>query len=172
MEETYKQHFEKNKQWSDQFTPKLMQILGPQVLRVGTPDEDKNECGDLVLRIDQKMYPIRVRRNSFYNKFYNDFALSENISPITGKTEVDKIVEGYGQYYVYSFTNIEETDIEYWRIYDLNVFRLWIHRCLLQNKGVMPGISRMKNARFSKFRTFDVSEIPNMIVDQSKNYKK
>lgn len=62
--------FQREKQWSDQFIPKIRQIIGPHILRPSTLKEDATEATDLImLRAETLRIACRVRRPGYAIKY-------------------------------------------------------------------------------------------------------
>ena len=88
------------------------------------------------------------------------------ISEPENKTELTKIIEGWGDYLFYGFAN--ENNLSQWFIGDLKAFRLWFNKELFKlPKGELPGEGKSNLDGSSDFRAFDKNKIPNFIVTES-----
>lgn len=117
--------YQRDKAWSDKFMPTIKQILGMCLLTEGNFQEDAKENTDLrVLSLTGVRIGCRVRTYGYYEKYPNDFTIRYS-RPSGVKTEIDKIVEGWGDLFFYGFSNKEETSLIKWTLADLNVFREW-----------------------------------------------
>ena len=57
--------------------------------------------------------------------------------PSGAKTELTKIIEGWGDYFFYGFADPTEIYLAQWLIGSLNAFRLWHSRELCKIKGIL-----------------------------------
>jgi hypothetical protein len=156
--------WEKNKRWSDQFLPEIKRILGEYLISEPPVEEDAERNTDLiVLRLDAVRIACRVR-NHRYLQAYSDEITIRNKVASNNKTELTKIVEGWGDYFFYGFANETETQLAHWILGDLKALRLYIARCLLQKQ--QPWIAEMKNIDClpSTFVIFRYRDIPNFLI--------
>ena len=65
-----------------------------------------------------------------------------------------KIIEGWGDYLFYGFSNEKEDNLIYWKMIDLNKFRLFFNRFLVKNKGEIPGKKQQNGDNSSYFYSF------------------
>lgn len=154
-----------NKRWSDKFLPEIKQILGLHLIAEPPIEEDQERNTDLmVLRMDAIRIGCRVRKYEYFEKWPNDFTIRSGL-PNGHKTELAKIIEGWGQYLFYGFADETDAKLCAWRLIDLNAFRLWFNRCLSHlDKGRAPGIEKANVDGSSRFRTFRVIDMPLEIV--------
>ena len=159
--------------------PKIKPILGLYLIGEAPAEEDRLHNTDLIV---VGMKPLRIgcrmRRHKYLtrNNYRNEFTL-RNGTPTGAKTEITKIVEGWGDYIFYGFCNEQETDLEQWILGDLKVFRLWFNRELWRaaKKEIklvdgMPGI-RKPNKDGSFLRAFGLVEMPQgFIMAKSENH--
>lgn len=147
------------KKWSDKFIWEMRKIIGPLLLEVASPEEDMHHATDLVV-LTMRSTPVacRVRSAQFFNKYAGEFTIRSKTR--TGrKTELTKILEGWGEWFFYGYSNPEETGFQTYTIIDLKVFRLWFLRYLAANNGVLPG-TEISNLDGSAFRAFKISDLP------------
>ncbi|MGH7722222.1 MAG: hypothetical protein ACRENL_05225 [Candidatus Dormibacteria bacterium] len=130
--------------------------------------EDQERNTDLiVLRLEAKRVACRVRRHEYLARYPNDITIRA-VRPGSGnKTEIEKVVEGFGDYVLYGFgAPVEEQPhclMRAWLLGDLNVFRGWYSKQLEARR--LPGRSQINGDGSSSFRAFDVRELPeNFIV--------
>jgi len=146
------------KRWSDRFTPEIKGILGQCLIRGGDFVEDKRENTDLItLVLDPVRVACRVRRNS-YLRFINEFTVRE-ARPTGAPTELEKILDGYGDLLFYGFCDTAEQALVYWRLLDLDVFRDIYHHPL-----GYTGEPHSNTDRSSDFRVFRISMFPASLV--------
>lgn len=69
--------FVSSKQWSDQFIPRIRQIIGPHLLRPSTLKEDAEEATDLImLRAEALRIACRVRHEGFAGRFGHEITIT------------------------------------------------------------------------------------------------
>lgn len=158
---TNNENFQKNYEWSKKFNNEIikhLEIYFPDCKFVkGEIEEDRNKCCDFKAVNREIIISARIRDFNFFPKHINDILLSTTVAP-NGKTEIDKIVEGNANYYFYGFAAQNDIDILYWRIYDLNIFRLWLHRLILKT-GELP--AKLNNLECIPF---NIKEVENDII--------
>lgn len=154
------------RRWSDKFIPAIKRIVGPYLLEESTFEVDTKQAADLVIvRAKNLAIAARVRRSEFYSRFPNDITIrSENNGH---KTELQKIVEGFGDWFFYGFARSdrdEETEIDHWRIIDLDVLRA----CWIREKEKSKP-KTMANSDGTKFVSICVPKFPPELVIASSN---
>ena len=115
--------YRKSRAESDQYIDQAMQIIARVMIRVGTEDEDNNHATDIV--VEPGRYALRTRTmyvngNDYFKRYHREFTIRSK-RPSGVKTELEKILDGDGEYYLYGWVN--STGIKYYTIFDLNVFR-------------------------------------------------
>ncbi|MDR1740414.1 MAG: hypothetical protein LBR38_01000 [Synergistaceae bacterium] len=129
----------KDKQWSDRFLPEIKSILGRALISEAPPEEDATHGTDLiVLTLHPYRIACRVRKHHYLAPYGNEFTIRSG-RPSGAKTELTKIIEGWGDYFFYGFANAEETTLAQWFLGDLKAFRIWHSRQLLTGAGKLPG---------------------------------
>ena len=117
--------YDRDKAWSDKFMRTIKQVLGLCLLTEGNFEEDAKENTDLrVLNLKGVRIGCRVRTYDFYERYPNEFTIRYS-RPTGIKTEIDKIMDGWGDLFFYGFSNQSETSLIKWTLADLNVFRQW-----------------------------------------------
>ena len=89
------------------------------VIEIATDYEDKYECTDLTIKINGGNIALRVREIKEGLR-YDDVTIRSQ-SENKGKTEIHKLKEGYGDWYLYVWTL--DNKIDSWVIYDLHKVR-------------------------------------------------
>lgn len=155
--------WKKDKRWSDQFLPEIKSILGMYLISEPAIEEDQERNTDLtVLTLTPFRIGCRVRK-IFYLKDYSDEFTIRVSRPSGQKTELSKIVEGWGDYFFYGFG--EEEILHKWTLCNLNVFRLWYNTQLYH--GIHPGEFGKNKDGSSNFLAFKWIDIPdNFIIAQ------
>ena len=155
--------WEELKAWSDQYLPEIKRCIGEHL--ISEPNdfrEDKDHNTDLiVLELKAIRIACRVRKDSYRERYGHEFTIRLQV-PSGNKTELSKIVEGWGDYFFYGFA--DESRLTQWFIGDLNAFRLWFSRELVKRKGELPGELRSNPDGSSDFRAFRKDEIPGFIA--------
>lgn len=140
--------------WADRFLPEIRTIVGPHLLRMAPLPVDRNEAADLVtLEARSLMIACRVRRVS-NAEYFNQFTLrSRRYSG--AKTELEKIVEGYGDLLFYGFADREGFALKSWMLIDLRAFR-----SALITSAQKLRTGEILNADGTAFRWYDVRYFP------------
>ena len=150
--------WESEKRWSDKFIPIIKPILGTNFIVESSIEEDRDHNTDLhILNMGAIRFGCRIRRYTWYANYKNEFTIRA-ILPSGQKTELEKILEGWGDYIFYGFANENDTDLIYWFIGDLKVFRLWFLRQLSSNSKKRERKNNSDNS--SKFFAFNKNELP------------
>ena len=153
-------NWETNKKWSDKFLPNIKPILGTHFIAEPPIEEDQDHNTDLmVLKMDSIRFGCRIRRYKYYNNemYRNQFTIRSNL-PSGGKTELNKIIAGWGDYFFYGFANEKEDDLIGWIIGDLKIFRIWFNRCLWTKKYLWFKKNNTDNS--SDFFAFNIADLP------------
>jgi hypothetical protein len=148
--------YSKDREFSDGFIPQIKQIVGPHLLCVTSLEQDRREAGDLtILRARDMMIACRVRRPGYLN-FLGQFTI--RLARDSGaKTEYEKFIEGFGDWFLYGHATADKTAIWYWMLIDLHVWRAHLIRTASRNvikSGVKP------NGDGTSFRWFDTESFP------------
>lgn len=158
--------WKKDKRWSDQFLSEIKSILGMHLIAEPPVEEDQERNTDLmVLRLDAVRVGCRVRKSKYMYRYSNEFTIRAG-RPSGVKTELTKLVEGWGDYFFYGFG--DNGELLAWTLADLKVFRWWFNHTICKNKGVVPGIQQKNHDGSSNFRAFVWSNMPKDFVVASK----
>lgn len=153
-----------DKRWSDRFLPEIKRILGEHLIGEPPIEEDQERNTDLiVLKMEAVRIACRIRRNEYLEKYPNEFTIRTK-RPTGIKTEIEKIIEGWGDYLFYGFSNKEENKLAGWFIISLNAFRLWFMKYLRNNNGKPPGHQKINSDGSSAFAGYNVNDMPDDIV--------
>lgn len=85
-----------------------------------SPYEDTNEAFDAVYSFYEVKVPIRIRENKYLR--YQDFTIRSKAKH-GGKTEIDKLREGFGDYYFYAWQTPNRKGFDSYLIVSLSKFR-------------------------------------------------
>lgn len=143
-----------NKAWADKFLPEMKRIVGEHLIGEAPEEEDWQRNTDLiVLTMRPLRIACRVRRHEFLAQHADEFTMRAECKS-GNKTELAKVVEGWGDYMLYAFADADEKGLARWTLIDLNAFRLWFVRHLAKNAGKMPGREYWNKDGRSKLRAF------------------
>jgi hypothetical protein len=150
-----------DKRWSDRFLPQIKGILGLHLIGEPPAEEDAERNTDLmVLRMDAVRIGCRVRKHHYLAQYGNEFTIRAG-RPSGVKTELTKIIEGWGDYFFYGFSNEPETRLEFWALADMRVFRRHYALMLARSMpGVAPGVSKQNRDNSSSFAAFRWNDFP------------
>jgi len=158
--------WEDDKKWSDKFLHEIKGIIGQSLMSEPPVEEDRERNTDLVvLRMDAVRVACRIRRNEYLDRYSHEFTIRAG-RPSGTKTELTKIIEGWGDYIFYGFADEDEESLAAWFLGDLNAFRLYHSKCLVRNKGILPGKYKNNTDNSSNFHAYDWAEIPGFIVSK------
>ena len=97
--------WQKDKRWSDRFLPEIKRILGEHLISEPPIEEDAERNTDLmVLRLDAVRIGCRVRKYEYLKQYGDEFTIRAG-RPTGAKTELTKIIEGWGNYFFYGFSD-------------------------------------------------------------------
>lgn len=135
-----------------QIFPRFM----PQVnVNIATFEQDTQQATDLTINTPTYNIGCRVREYNAYLKYPDQFTIRSRVYK-GGKTELDKILSGYGDYNFYAFENETGNDFSHWFLYSLEVFRQYYPVCQGQE---------FRNPDGSYFKAFKITDFPvNFIV--------
>lgn len=150
--------YSKDREWSDLFIPQIKRIVGPLLLDV-TPNEiDVSQAADLwVLTARDMRIAARVRRPGFAKQYLYEFTIRAERDNVT-KTELAKIVDGWGDWFFYGHADEDEKYIEYWWLIDLHAFRAALIR--VATNGARLSCGQKSNHDGTHFKWFDLRSFP------------
>lgn len=157
--------WEQDKRWSDRFLHEIKGILGQHLIGEPPVQEDQERNTDLiVLKMDAVRIACRIRKYSYWLQYQNEFTIREG-RPSGFKTELTKIIEGWGDYLFYGFADAGESSLFFWRLLDLKVFRIELFRKLAQSPvRSLPGVAKANGDKSSTFRAFSIPDFPKTIT--------
>ena len=117
--------FEKDKSWSDRFLPTIREIVGPMLLTTAPLELDRIEATDLmILAAKDIRIACRIRRPGYVDKYGHEFTMRSQLHISGGKTEIQKIADGFGTWMFYGHAMTYESHLlRQWMIIDLDVWR-------------------------------------------------
>jgi len=122
------------------------EILGRHLIRPPVDDEEDrkratdfltNPSGMVVLPADQRI-AWRVRSYKTYEKYSTDFTIRTSNRGKGKLTELDKILAGCADFYLYCFEGACCESIHYYYVLDMQVFRAW-YATECRRTGRKPG---------------------------------
>ena len=160
-------HWVKDKDWSDHFIPEIKRVLVAHLCKrlIGAApvEEDRERNTDLiVLTMRDTRIAARVRRPHCLARFGYDLTIRTE-RPSGSKTEMEKIVEGWGEFMLYGFSAGDERTLARWILIDLAAFRVWLDRYMALHAGDRPGTVE-RNTDGVLFRAFDVRDFPRTMI--------
>jgi hypothetical protein len=155
--------FEENMTFTRKFLPEIKSICGVHFLYEKL-EEDLERNSDLVtLKLDAVRVACRVRRHQYVNTFRQEFTVRSRLES-GAKTELDKVLEGWGDFMFYGFADAAEAKLDEWFLGDLSIFRQWFLRFRAANGNLFPGDERQNNDGSSWFRYFKLADMPEAFV--------
>jgi hypothetical protein len=150
--------YTKNREWSDRFLPHVCRIIGPHLLKI-TPDEiDQKQAADLmVLTARDLRIAVRVRRPGFAERYPFEFTIRAKLDS-GAKTELSKIVDGWGDWMLYGHADEAQDLLCAWWLIDLHSFRAALIR--QATNGIKIKSGNMPNGDGTHFKWFDIRSFP------------
>lgn len=153
-----------DKRRSDRFLPAIKHAICETLIVEAPSDDDAERNTDLiVLRMNTQRIACRVREPGYFATYGNEITIREG-RPSGAKTELTKIVEGWGDLMFYGHAVDDGPALRSWVLCDLRVFRLWFMRQLATNTGTIPGIQQHNRDGSSTFRAYDLLTMPHEFV--------
>jgi len=149
------------KRWSDRFLTEIKGILGVHLIGEPPMEEDAERNTDLmVLRMDAVRIGVRIRSNKYLGEYGDEFTIRAGLRSGV-KTELTKIIEGWGDFFFYGFCDGGQTRLVRWTLADMKVFRRSYMRMLAKSDAnVIPGIPKDNTDGGSSFAAFRWGEFP------------
>lgn len=147
-----------NRSWSDQFIPEIKQIVGAQLLQVANDNLDQKQATDLVMLDAQDMrVAARVRRPGYADRYPYQSTIRSGL-PSGAPTELNKIVNGYGDWMFYGHASGFGDTLGNWWLIDLRAFRAALIRHRMN--GLVLVMGDQVNPDGTRFKWFDVRSFP------------
>ena len=115
-----------NRNWSERYTPKCRQIIGANIIGVGSYRMDCEQATDLFcIGCDDLRVACRIRRPGYCKQYGNDFTIRSRLD--NGyPTEIDKLRAGWAKYMLYGHAKentVGNDSLARWMLIDLDVWR-------------------------------------------------
>jgi hypothetical protein len=120
---TFEQQFE----WQAKFVDQVVGLVAPSIINVSSAHVDRNENGDFEISFPRNgTIGCRLRKPD-QSRFVGDVTFRSH-SRFGGKTEISKIIDGYGDFFFYGHVN-EQDVIWHWYLIDYTKLRaLFVRR--------------------------------------------
>ncbi|MFO7899766.1 MAG: hypothetical protein R6V58_11995 [Planctomycetota bacterium] len=150
-----------DKATSDELLPNIKFILGQYLIGAAPAEEDQQRNTDLiVLNMQPVRVACRIRRFEYLAEYRDEFTVRSG-RPSGAKTELAKIVEGWGDYLFYGFASPDGESLAFWFLGDLLVFRRWYSDAVAAlPAGTLPGTLCHNGDGSSAFRAFQLNDLP------------
>jgi hypothetical protein len=151
--------YESDRAFSDRYLPEMRSLIGPYLLVPSSLEQDRQEASDLVvLRARDLTIACRLRRPGYADKYPREFTIrSRRESGV--KTELAKLIEGWGDWFFYGHVGSDCQSIARWWLIDLSAWRAHLIR---------DGVRTVKRLRHDEcpngdgtyFRWFSIDSFP------------
>lgn len=153
--------YEEDRGWADKFIPHQMEIAAKAIrVEVAPIEEDRRRNTDLVLRTvvplntpAEGRISARVRRHNYLSRYRDEFTIRLD-RPSGIETEMPKMLNGWGDFFIYGFEESQGSDRMYpWLIGNMEMLRDYVKR---------GGYSVIKDNRdrSSRLRSFHLADMP------------
>lgn len=150
-------NYSADRRWSDGFIPAIKRIVGPLLLEESSFEVDTQQAADLVvLNARDKTIACRVRRNGYADRYGYEFTIRAKRDS-GAKTELEKIVDGFGDWMFYGHAEKDDCSILRWVVISLPALRAAIIR-------KQANVIQKSNGDGTHFVAFDVRELPGSCV--------
>lgn len=154
--------FDNDFDWQRALLPEVKQICAAYLIGEAPTEEDMERNTDLiVLKMEPKRIACRLRRYEYLHRYPDEITIRSR-RPSGVKTELTKVIEGWGDYLFYGFASSDEPTLAAWLLADLTVFRLWHSQQLWL--GNRPGIQKRNGDGSADFQAFNIHELPSEFI--------
>lgn len=158
--------YETDRKWSDQFIPEIRRIVGPYLLEPSSVEVDTKQAADLVVLLAKNVtIAARVRRSGYADKYQHDFTV-RSYRESGAKTEMAKLVEGWGDWMFYGHAALGST-ISHWMLIDLHEWRKTLITAGYGSGGWCHLADRRSNKDGTHFLAFDIRNFPSALIASS-----
>ena len=149
--------YSENRSWSDLMLDQIRQIVGPLLLRPTPHEMDCRQAADLYIFTGRGMtIAARVRRFGYADKYPYEFTV-RSVVQSGAKTELAKIIDGFGDWFFYGHSSPDSVVTNWWLI-DLDSFRAALIRDGRFGFGL--GFKERSNKDGTRFISFDLRSFP------------
>lgn len=159
--------------YTSQFESQIKWIINNTFLNVDNAPlyRDLNEVTDytisLSLATGDKSVGVRIRSNRFI-KYSSEVSFGyKNPQYPNILSEFDKIQRGFPKYYLYGFSNRNDTSIDRWVVLDMDIFRYWQQQLIFDGDYSFAEYNNIcQNSKTRKFFiTFGIFNYPLTPID-------
>jgi len=160
--------YKNNRALADAFNGPVMDALkfsfNTNDVQISSKFQDTKQAADFIVgKSPPAKVAARVRNYEYWRNYKWDITVRSR-SLFNKKTELDKILEGHGDYIFYGFLNPTGDVLHYWRLCDLNVFRWNIqHNDYASERPLFA----KQNSDGTKLATYDVRKMKGDFVIES-----
>lgn len=151
--------YSSDRSWSDQFIADIQNKIGPHLLSPAPFHADAQQATDLmILQARDIRVAARVRRHGYAHAYPHDFTIRAHRDN-GARTELQKLLDGYGDWFFYGHAHEHLPIVEAWMLIDLNI---WRGHLLRKGHGQGWGglADRRSNGDGTHFFAFDVRRFP------------
>lgn len=160
--------YNRQRKWSDKFIPSIKGIVGPYLLQPSSAIIDMQQASDLVVMMAKDMMiAARIRKHGFFNEYPFDFTIRSKLDN-GAKTELEKIISGWGDWMFYGHASADETQVEQWMLINLHSFRM--HLIMNNAQDSKISFKKRSNGDGTHFIAYDIRSFlknPSIIVSSS-----
>jgi hypothetical protein len=149
--------YAENREWSDKYIPAVCKIVGQYLLTPSDFKKDATQATDLIV-LDARDMRIAVRtrdKAKYREKFGYEFTLRSRVKSGSA-TELEKVVNGLGDWLFYGFVDEHPEEITDWWLIDLSAFRA----ALIRRDHHKLSIIKKSNGDGTEFYAFDLRSFP------------
>lgn len=147
--------YQSDRSWSDQFLPQVRAIVGPHLLVPAPFELDAKEATDLmVLRARDMTIAVRLRRPGYADKYRYQFTIRSKRDS-GSKTEMAKLLEGWGDWMLYGHVD-DAGSISTWWLIDLHLWRARLLREGYARPWRTLAIEQSNTDKQTHFMAFDL----------------
>ena len=152
--------YQEDRKWSDAYIPEIKRIVGPYLLQPSSFEIDTKQAADLVIMKARDLtIACRVRGLGYLEKYPNQFTIRSSRDS-GAKTELDKILEGFGDWLFYGHARDNQSIFfSRWMIIDLAHWRYHMVKShtIIKERG---GMGQKSNGDGTYFYWFDIHSFP------------
>tara|TARA_S200002703_G_C3730970_1_gene224678 strand:- start:72 stop:599 length:528 start_codon:yes stop_codon:yes gene_type:complete len=151
--------WKKNLSWASLFDRQVKMAIGPHLISKAALEEDVTRATDFVLSTDRVRIACRMRRWSkvTFERFGDQFTVRSHLAS-GAKTELAKILDGWGDMMFYGWGDPETLRLREWHLLDLNVFREWFFYSKQNSIPISAG--QVRNNDGSTGEAFFIPDLP------------
>jgi len=160
-----------DKRYADRFEPEIKRLLADIFITAAPQAVDELEATDLLM-LEVRPYRIacRMRKFKYWHAYPDEFTVRLS-RPSGTKTELEKIVDGFGDFLFYGFADTSDLYVHAAYLIDLNVFRstLTRHYASASRTGTGPLVwfDKTNGDQSSMLRAYKIGTFPNQLLKRT-----